>query len=140
MLTLTAVLSFTISLLAKFAADHLLIARIPVFGSFAGLQIAENSGVAFSITFPWKLQNILIGLALLCIAVAATKARTKAGKIAFGMIIGGAAGNIADRINDGKVTDFFQAGSFPIFNVADSFITVGVFLLLLEMIWRWWNG
>lgn len=140
MLALTAILSFAISLIAKYSADRLLVARIPVFGSFAGLQLAENSGVAFSVTFPWKLQNIFIGLALLCIAAAATKARTKVGKIAFGMIIGGAAGNIADRINDGKVTDFFQAGSFPIFNVADSFITVGVFLLLLEMIWQWWNG
>ncbi len=55
------------------------------------------------------------------------------------MIVGGALGNVIDRIRDGAVTDFFQVGGFPIFNVADSFITVGVGVLLLEMILVWWS-
>ena len=53
-------------------------------------------------------------------------------QIAFGLIIGGAVGNIIDRIPDGLVTDYFQVGTFPIFNVADSAITIGAALLLLD--------
>jgi lipoprotein signal peptidase len=53
-------------------------------------------------------------------------------RVGFGLIIGGALGNVADRLLDGHVTDFFQVGAFPIFNVADSCITVGVVILLAE--------
>jgi signal peptidase II len=55
-------------------------------------------------------------------------------QVGFGMIIGGALGNVLDRMRDGMVTDFFQVGTFPIFNVADSCITIGVIVLLLEMV------
>ncbi len=134
MLFLAAIISLILSLLAKFAADTFLVARIPVLGSFAGLQYATNKGVAFSITFPGPLQGIFIGLALLGIIWAGTKAKTLPSKIAFGMIIGGAFGNVVDRIRDGLVTDFIQVGTFPIFNVADSFITIGVTLLIAEAV------
>lgn len=45
--------------------------------------------------------------------------------------MGGAAGNLVDRLLAGKVTDFISVGTFPVFNVADSSITVGVVVLLL---------
>ncbi|MSR87312.1 signal peptidase II [Candidatus Peribacteria bacterium] len=139
MLLVATTTSFLLSLLGKFLADSFLATRIPVLGSFAGFQYAANSGVAFSITFPGHLQTVLIGVALLALAWAAWHAKTRWSRIAFGLIIGGALGNIADRIPDGHVTDFFQVGTFPIFNVADSCITIGVFLLLLEAVWVWWN-
>ena len=50
------------------------------------------------------------------------------------MILGGGSANIADRIRDGFVTDFIQIGSFPVFNIADCFVTIGVVVLLLELI------
>ena len=58
--------------------------------------------------------------------------------IAFALILGGAIGNILDRVRLGYVVDFFDARwvpphGFPVFNVADSCITVGVCLLLLRM-------
>lgn len=137
MLWVTVVISFSMSFAAKFLADSFLVSRIPILGSFASFQYATNAGVAFSITFPGPLQNIFIGVALLCILWAATKVKTVMSKIAFGMIIGGALGNVADRVMDGVVTDFFQVGSFPIFNVADSFITIGVLALLCEGLMRW---
>lgn len=133
----TAVMSFVLSLAGKFLADEFLTARIPVIDSFVGLQYATNSGVAFSITFPGPLQKILIGVALLGVLWAAVKAKTKISRISFGMIIGGALGNVMDRVMDGVVTDFFQVGTFPIFNVADSCITIGVAILLLEAIVQW---
>ncbi len=137
MLLITIIASFIGSLLAKLLVDHFLTSRVAVIGSFAGLQYATNPGVAFSMTFPWHLQGIFIGVALVAIAAVATQAKSTMSRIAFGLIIGGALGNVVDRLYDGLVTDFLQVGTFPIFNVADSCITIGVFLLLLEALGRW---
>ena len=52
-------------------------------------------------------------------------------KFAMGLQLGGAAGNLVDRLLVGKVTDFISIGAFPVFNVADSSITIGVIVLLL---------
>ena len=52
-------------------------------------------------------------------------------KLAMGLQLAGAAGNLIDRLMVGKVTDFISVGAFPVFNVADSSITVGVIVLLL---------
>ena len=52
-------------------------------------------------------------------------------KLAMGLQLGGAAGNLVDRLRVGRVTDFISVGNFPVFNVADSSITVGVLVLLL---------
>jgi signal peptidase II len=54
--------------------------------------------------------------------------------IAFALILGGAVGNIADRVRLGYVVDFFDLRWFPVFNIADSCITIGVCLLLLRML------
>ena len=59
------------------------------------------------------------------------------GRVGSGLILGGAAGNLYDRIVHGTVTDFIEvyhgSWSFPAFNVADSAITVGAILLLLDL-------
>jgi signal peptidase II len=52
-------------------------------------------------------------------------------KLAMGLQFAGASGNLIDRLMVGKVTDFISVGTFPVFNVADSSITVGVIVLLL---------
>jgi signal peptidase II len=53
-------------------------------------------------------------------------------KLAMGLQMGGALGNVIDRLLfEGRVTDFVSVGIFPVFNVADSSITIGVFVLLL---------
>ena len=49
------------------------------------------------------------------------------------MLLGGALGNIVDRVRDGAVTDFVKFPHFPAFNVADSAITVGVIVLLIVL-------
>jgi signal peptidase II len=51
-------------------------------------------------------------------------------RIAFGMQFGGATGNIIDRFRLGHVTDFFDVGPWPIFNIADSSIVVGIVLMI----------
>ena len=52
-------------------------------------------------------------------------------KLALGLQLGGALGNLIDRLQFGHVIDFISVGSFPVFNVADSAITVGTGILLL---------
>ncbi|MQC26339.1 MAG: signal peptidase II [Chloroflexi bacterium] len=52
-------------------------------------------------------------------------------RVAMGLQLGGALGNLLDRLTLGYVTDFISVGNFPVFNVADASITVGVGLLLL---------
>ncbi len=53
-------------------------------------------------------------------------------KLAMGMQMGGALGNVVDRLfQNGEVTDFISVGTFPVFNIADSSISVGVAILLL---------
>jgi signal peptidase II len=129
--------SFALSLSAKFLADAFLSSRVSVLGSFAGLRYSLNPGIAFGIRFPWGLESLLVPLALILVTFAALKsARTQWSQIGFGLIVGGALGNVIDRIGDGVVTDFFQVSTLPIFNVADSCITVGVVVLLLEMIFH----
>lgn len=130
----TASLSFLLSEAATLLADAVLRERIPLIGSFAGLERSLNPGIAFGIRLPIQM---LITAAALC-AVVAFAWRMRAFRYrqaAFGLIAGGALGNIVDRLADGTVTDYFQFGTFPVFNVADSFITIGVGLLLAEELW-----
>lgn len=58
-------------------------------------------------------------------------------RIAMGMQLGGALGNLIDRVtNNGQVTDFISVGNFAVFNIADASISVGVVVLLLGMWWK----
>lgn len=52
-------------------------------------------------------------------------------KIALGLQFGGSIGNLIDRITLGHVTDFISIGSFPVFNIADASVTVGVGIMIL---------
>jgi signal peptidase II len=52
-------------------------------------------------------------------------------KLAMGLQLGGATGNLIDRLTQGQVTDFISVSTFPVWNVADSAITIGTFILLL---------
>lgn len=116
-------------------ADAFLEQRVALFGDFAGLQYSLNPGIAFGLTFPQLFQAALILIALVMISfLALMKAHNNLARWGYGLIIGGGIANVIDRLRDGYVTDYFQVGSFPIFNAADSFVTIGVALLLLEAI------
>ncbi|MFC1860967.1 signal peptidase II [Chloroflexota bacterium] len=54
-------------------------------------------------------------------------------KLALGLVLGGTIGNLIDRLNMGYVTDFIDIGFWPAFNVADSAITVGVFIFVYSL-------
>jgi len=61
-------------------------------------------------------------------------------KVSLSLMLGGAVGNLVDQFSMGFVTDFIAVGRFPIFNVADSCVTIGVGLMLLDMLIKEKNG
>ncbi len=129
----TALCSFAAGLLATLLIERFLSERIAILGSFAGLQRSENAGVAFGMKLPG--QAFLIAGALVVVTIVALRtAKTRLSMAGFGLILGGGWANVIDRLLDGKVTDVFQVGTFPVFNVADSCITIGVGFLLLEAV------
>ena len=70
-------------------------------------------------------------LALFWLSFRDSAAQSRTVRIAFGAIAGGAIGNIADRLHYGYVVDFIDLRWWPVFNVADSCITIGVALLIV---------
>ena len=124
---------FLIGVTGAVLADLYLKERVPVFCDFAGLQYSLNPGIAYGIQLPVALQSVLI-LAALCLVtfLAFKKGHSTIALWGYGILVGGGLANAFDRIRDGYVTDFFQVGTFPIFNTADSCITIGIFLLLVD--------
>lgn len=109
------------------------------------LKLTFNSGASFSLGSGDKGRFI----ALIVIAVAGAvlwsgrHATTKLGAISRGMIVGGAIGNLIDRIFradngflTGKVVDFIDPQWFPVFNVADSAVVIGCGLLVVSLVFQ----
>jgi signal peptidase II len=101
-----------------------------------GVQLVDtrNHGVAFgALTGSQTLVTIMIALALLVLlAFFARNARMRLIWLPTGMLLGGAIGNVLDRLRSGSVTDFVKLPlGWPPFNLADASITVGIVLLFL---------
>jgi signal peptidase II len=119
---------------------------ITVIPGLLNIVHTENPGIAFGMlsnaSGAWR-DVLLIGFSsavLIAISIVLLRGKMDAVlRVGLGFILGGAFGNLYDRIVNGTVTDFVEvhAGQhyFPAFNVADSAITVGACLLLLDM---WW--
>jgi signal peptidase II len=113
--------------------------------NFIYLVHSKNTGIAFSVfadSAPW-MHYVLVGGSLIVIMIMAwylvagsgISARSAAG---LALLLGGATGNVTDRILHGGVTDFFEVWlgpyRYPAFNVADSAITIGAVLILLDVL------
>lgn len=103
---------------------------------FFDLQRIKNTGIAFG-QFTER-QEIVMVLAVMAITwmlvfFARTGARSPFFPPAVGLLAGGALSNLVDRLRDGGVTDFLHIHHWPIFNLADAFIVIGVVLLLLGL-------
>jgi signal peptidase II len=146
-------LALTVAVLdriTKIAARHSLSTYlgIPVIPGFLRLVHTENPGAAFSFLSegnPMLRSFVLIGVSgavLLFVINALWKSHpsfaTTLIRIGLAFVLGVAAGNLYDRVLRGTVTDFIEVyhgdWSFPVFNVADSAITVGATLLLFDML------
>ncbi len=131
---------------------HLVATRMPLYQEhnvihgFFSITHTENTGAAFSLFADspahWKTA-MLIGFSVVAMIVVSillwkqSRALTMT-SIALSLILGGAVGNLWDRVASGRVVDFllvyYQRYRWPVFNLADSAIVVGASLLVLEII------
>ena len=113
---------------------------VPVLGEVLQLHYVTNSGAAFSLAtgFTWIL-SIVAAAVVVVIIVFAPRIRSLGWAAMFGLVLGGALGNLTDRLfrepsfGQGHVVDFLQVWGFPaIFNVADIAVvsSMGLFILL----------
>ena len=132
----TAVGTFVASLGIALFTEVLLKDRITIIGSFIGLQKSHNEGIAFGIELG-PGQDFIIILALIAVVFIGVRyAKTRLEQAGFGLIVGGGAANLVDRILDGVVTDMIQVGTFPIFNIADTCINIGIVSIIFASLWE----
>lgn len=128
--------------LTKYAAEHFLSdgSVVSVIGDLLRFRLAYNEAAAFSLGFgaTWILA-LISSVAVLLLLWYGPKAKTRIWAIIAGLVLGGAAGNWVDRVFkepaffSGHVVDFIQIPfNFPIFNLADSFLVVGITLAMLS--------
>ncbi len=112
--------------------------RVDVLPGLAVVSV-RNSGIAFGLLGDGD-EGLVIAVTLIALAILMVVfARAPAGPwgwVGVGLIVGGALGNLADRVRDGAVVDFIKFDFWPAFNLADSAITVGIVLLLLGQLQR----
>ena len=110
---------------------------VPVIGDLVRITVSHNHGALFGL---FQGSAILFGLASLCVIGIIVWYEARAGSsllvsLALGLLVGGAIGNLADRLLLGYVVDFVDAGigslRFYTFNIADSAISCSILLLIL---------
>jgi signal peptidase II len=103
---------------------------------FLDITHVRNTGIAFGI-FPGRLEVISLLTAAAVVWMLVHFARSGSRHVLFpaalGLLIGGSVSNLADRVRNGFVTDFIHISHWPTFNLADTFIVVGVAMLLIGM-------
>jgi signal peptidase II len=112
---------------------------LPLLNGIFDITYTRNTGAAFGMA--QQFGNVFLLIAIVVVtAILYYYRELPTGvwpmRVALGLQMGGAVGNAFDRIARGYVVDFFHLHGWPIFNVADSAIVVGVGLLILTM---WWH-
>jgi|SRR5208283_210431 len=106
--------------------------------SFLNIIYAENTGSAFGLFKSLGNSFFVIVAIVAMVTVSVLIVKDKANRLVFSFILGGALGNVADRIIHGYVIDFLDlyVGNYhwPTFNVADSFLTIGIALLVIKTV------
>lgn len=138
---LITVLSIIFTILdqaSKYSVINYLNKDIEVINNFFYLIYTKNNGAAFSILTGKRLFLIIITLLIigsLIYYIIKNEISSKIEILAFSLIIGGSLGNLIDRLVRGYVVDFISVKifgyHFPIFNIADTLICIGVFILLI---------
>lgn len=96
-----------------------------------------NSGAAFGVlqgAGPLLVMTSIIGMAAIIVFLFNPTFAHPLMRLGLAFMLGGAVGNLIDRVKDGEVVDFIKVPNFPAFNVADSAITIGVALLVWAML------
>jgi signal peptidase II len=137
----TAAVVFLVDRLTKLWAERALVDRpVDVIRGALTLRFTTNSGGAFSLgqSAPWFFAAATLVVSAL-IVVTAFHRRSVLSSIALGLILGGALGNLADRVLRGPglrghVVDFIDLHVWPVFNAADSAVVIGAILLAVSSV------
>jgi signal peptidase II len=124
----------------RLAEDRLREQRsVPVVDDILRLTYVQNRGAAFGLLQDQTAFFVLVGILVIGVIAASYRYLPRSGfllHLALGLQLGGAIGNLIDRVRQGYVVDFvdfgYRANWWPVFNVADSAIVVGVALLALN--------
>ena len=128
--------------LSKFLLDKFLVLgkSYTIFDRFLYITKAYNDGVSFSMLSGHKFLIILISIGIMAFLLFYMRKfkQNKRNIIAFSLVFGGLIGNLIDRIIHGYVIDFIDFYimnyNYPIFNLADSFICIGILMLLYAVV------
>jgi len=140
---ITAVIALVFDQLTKYAVRNFVLADQPMIEvmPFFNLVTAWNTGVSFSMFDSYGVPGTVVLVILAVIIIGMLVRWLKDEKIpllqfAIGLIIGGALGNVIDRLYFGAVFDFvdlyFRDMHWPAFNAADSFICIGAMIVILH--------
>lgn len=109
--------------------------RVGLAGNWFALEYAENRGTAFGLLAGAPaLVTVLAVLVLVGVVAFAVRRRDRSLwlLVGLGLLVGGAVGNLSDRLRLGYVVDFVAIGPWPNFNVADAAISVGILCLAVD--------
>lgn len=105
---------------------------IPIIKNIFHISLVYNKGGAFGI-FQGKISLFII-ISILAIYLVLSNIRNKEVSFSWILVLSGAVGNLIDRIRLGYVIDFLDFRVWPVFNIADSCITIGMFLIILDLL------
>ncbi|MBS3096789.1 signal peptidase II [Candidatus Woesearchaeota archaeon] len=112
---------------------------IPIIKNILHLTYITNTGSAFGLfkglNWFFILFSIIVVIAIFYYLKKAVKNNEKLTQFAVGLLLGGTIGNLIDRIAYGYVIDFIDFRIWPVFNVADSAVTISV-VLLITLLWK----
>lgn len=144
MISIFTTIFFLIDISSKYIISKIVTLgnSIDIIKDFLRISYVKNTGAAFSILDGNILLVTIIGIVIIIMIIwylYKNKANKMIDKIGYSLILGGSIGNLFDRVCYGYVRDFIdiQIGeyNYPIFNLADSFIVIGVILLFISA-WR----
>ncbi|MDO8488768.1 MAG: signal peptidase II [Candidatus Omnitrophota bacterium] len=111
---------------------------VPLIKNFFNLTLVHNRGAAFGMFQNQLFMFLLISISAIILIIYSLrdKRNSKLFKISLSLILGGAIGNLVDRTRFGFVIDFLDFRVWPVFNLADSVITVAALLLTWELLFK----
>ncbi|MFH1768350.1 MAG: signal peptidase II [Candidatus Omnitrophota bacterium] len=121
--------------LKSYLKDNFFLQSIPLIKNILHITVIPNTGAAFGVLqgcSPLLLSIGVIFVAILLFMLKREKNKSAVEMAAFGLILGGAVSNIFDRIVYGFVIDYIDIRVWPVFNIADTCITIGAAILVLR--------
>jgi signal peptidase II len=112
---------------------------VSILGNTVRFTHIRNPMAAWGLPIGGTLSLIVLPVAIgMVVLIYRLRARTLTERIALSIILGGAVGNLIDRIRWGNVVDFIDIGvgnlRWPVFNMADAFVTIGMFLMIYTIL------